>query len=182
MNFWRDRAWRKIMAEAQPEQSVITEEMRASIGVESQPWTVEVEKTGVRMFARAIGYTDPVFYDETFAKSKGYRSLPCPPHFLGTPVFNPNDSDATFGAPRRGNRDFKIPYTRRLNGGTDIEYFNSGPGDAICAGDVLQVTSRVASFTERTGSLGPMLITVSETVYRRAGEIVAIGRGTGIAY
>jgi N-terminal half of MaoC dehydratase len=170
------------MAEAQPEQTIITDEMRAAIGVESQPWTVEVEKTGVRMFARAVGYTDPVFYDEQAAKSKGYRSLPCPPHFLGTAIFNPAESDATFGAPRRGGRDFKIPYTRRLNGGTDIEYFNKGPADAICAGDVLQATSRVASFTERAGSLGPMLITVSETIYRRDGETVAIARGTGIAY
>jgi hypothetical protein len=170
------------MAEDQQQQSVITEEMQAAIGVESQPWTVEVDKTGVRMFARAVGYRDPVFYDEEFAKSKGYRSLPCPPHYLGTPVFNPAESDATFGAPRRGNREFTIPYTRRLNGGTDIEYFNKGPADAICAGDLLQATSRVASFTERTGSMGPMLITVSETIYRRGGDVVAISRGTGIAY
>jgi hypothetical protein len=167
---------------AETEQSVVTEEMRAAIGVESEPWTIEVDKTSVRMFARAVGYRDPVFYDEAFAKSKGYRSLPCPPHYLGTPVFIPSESDATFGAPRRGNRDFSVPYKRRLNGGTDIEYLTSGPAEAICAGDVLQASSRIASFTERTGSLGPMLITVSETLYRRNGTIVAISRGTGIAY
>jgi len=170
------------MTEKQAQTSVITEAMQATIGVESEPWTVEVDKTSVRMFARAVGYRDPLFYDEDFARSKGYRSLPCPPHFLGTPMFNPGTSDATFGAPRRGNRDFSIPYTRRLNGGTDIEYFTSTAAEAICAGDVLQATSRVASFTERTGSLGPMLITISETVYRRDGTIVAISRGTGIAY
>jgi hypothetical protein len=160
---------------------VITQEMQAAIGVESEPWTVEVDKTSVRMFARAVGYKDPLFYDEDFAKLKGYRSLPCPPHYLGTSVFNPGSSDATFGAPRRG-RDFDIPYKRRLNGGTDIEYFTRTPAEAICAGDVLLATSRVASFAERTASLGPMLITVSETVYRRGGTIVAIARGTGIAY
>jgi hydroxyacyl-ACP dehydratase HTD2-like protein with hotdog domain len=163
-------------------QSVITDEMRAAIGVESEPWTVEIDKTSVRMFARAVGYRDPLYYDEQFARSKGYRTLPCPPHFLGTPVFNPATSDGTFGAPRRGNRDFNIPYTRRLNGGTDIEYMTAGPAEAICAGDVLQVTSRVGEFVERTGSLGPMLITTNETIYRRDGAIVAISRGTGIAY
>ncbi len=167
---------------AEEQQSVITDEMRAAIGVESEPWAVEVDKTSVRMFARAVGYRDPIFYDEAFAQSKGYRSLPCPPHFLGTPVFNPSESDATFGAPRRGGRDFGVPYQRRLNGGTDIESFMEGPADAICAGDVLQATSRVAGFTERTGSLGPMLITVNETLYRRDGKVVAIVRGTGIAY
>ncbi len=58
------------------EEPLITEEMRAAVGVESEPWTLEVDKTMVRMFARAVGYTDPLFYDEAFAQSKGYRSLP----------------------------------------------------------------------------------------------------------
>jgi MaoC dehydratase-like protein len=164
------------------EQSVITEEMRAAVGVESEPWTVEVDKTSIRMFARAVGYSDPLYYDEAFAKSSGYRSLPCPPHYLGTPVFSPAGSDPTFGSPRRGVRNFEIPYKRRLNGGTDVEYFNRGPGDAVCAGDVLQATTKVASFTERSGSIGPMLITTTETTYRRDGTVVAIARGTGIAY
>jgi hydroxyacyl-ACP dehydratase HTD2-like protein with hotdog domain len=167
---------------AEEQQSVITEEMRAAIGVESEPWTVEVEKTSVRMFARAVGYRDPIFYDEAAAQAQGYRSLPCPPHFLGTPVFTPGEADATFGTPRRGGREFGLPYQRRLNGGTDIEYFTDGPADAICAGDVLQASRRIASFSERSGSLGPMLITVTETLYRRDGQLVAIVRGTGIAY
>jgi hydroxyacyl-ACP dehydratase HTD2-like protein with hotdog domain len=162
-------------------ESVITDEMRAAIGVEGAPYTLEVEKTSVRMFARAVGYTDPLFYDEAFAKSKGYRSLPAPPHYLGTPIFNPASSDATFGAPR-GRQAFQSPYKRRLNGGTDIEYFTTGPADAICAGDVLTATSKIASIQETKGSIGPMLITVTETTYKRDGKVVAVTRGTGISY
>lgn len=169
------------MAEAHEQQSVITAEMRQAIGRESEPWTVEIDKTSVRMFARAVGYRDPLFYDEAFAKSKGYRSIPCPPHYLGTPVFNPVGSDATFGGPRGSQRRL-TPYKRMLNGGTDIEYFNSGPADALCAGDVLQATSKIASMTERRGRIGPMLITVTETTYRRDGKVIAIMRGTGISY
>ncbi len=157
-------------------QSVITDEMRAVIGVESDPYTVEVDKTAVRMFARSVGYSDPVFYDEEFAKSKGYRSIPAPPHYLGTPVFNPAASDATSGGPR-GRRSFTSPYTRGLNGGTDVEYL-----DTICAGDTLTATSKISDIVERTGSLGPMLITTTETTYQRAGKTVAIARGTGISY
>jgi hypothetical protein len=167
------------MAEAA--ESVITDEMRAAIGVESEPWTVEVDRTSVRMFARAIGYHDPIFYDEAAAKARGYRSLPCPPHFLGTSVFVPSEADPRQPAPR-GRRSFSTPYKRNLNGGTDIEYFTEGAADAICAGDVLQASSRVAGFAERTGSMGPMLITTAETVYRRDGKVVAISRGTLIAY
>ena len=160
-------------------QSVITDEMRAAIGVESQPWTVEVDKTSVRMFARSVGYTDPLFYDEAFAKAQGYRSLPAPPHYLGTPLFNPATADPTFGGARR---QFNTPYKRGLNGGTDIEYLTSGPRDAICAGDVLTATSKIADMVERQGSMGTMLITTTETTYRRDGKVVAITRGTGIQY
>jgi hydroxyacyl-ACP dehydratase HTD2-like protein with hotdog domain len=156
-------------------ESYITDEMRAAIGVESEPWTVEVDKTSVRMFARAVGYTDPIFYDEDFARSKGYRSLPAPPHYLGTPVFNPATSDATFGGGAR--RRFNTPFKRGLNGGTDIEYF-----DTIVAGDVLTATSKISDIVQRQGSIGTMLITTTETTYRRDGKVVAIMRGTGISY
>ena len=150
--------------------SVITDEMRAQLNVESEPWTVEVDKTAIRMFARSVQYTDPLFYDEDFARSKGYRSLPAPPHYLGTPIFDPN-------APPRGVRQLNIPYRRNLNGGTDIEYF-----DQIVAGDLLTATSKLSDLEETSGRLGPMLIVRTETIYRRDGRIVAIQRGTGIRY
>jgi hydroxyacyl-ACP dehydratase HTD2-like protein with hotdog domain len=159
------------------EESLITEEMRARIGVESAPWTLEVDKTSVRMFARSCQYTDPVFFDEAFAKSKGYRSLPAPPHYLGTPIFNPTTSDATFGGGGGGGMRGNPKLKRVLNGGTDIEYF-----DTIQAGDLLSASSKVAEIVERAGSLGPMVITTTETTYKRDGKVVAISRGTGIAY
>lgn len=59
----------------QETQSLITDEMRASVGVESEPTILEVDKTGIRMFARAVQQTDQIYYDEEYAKSKGYRSL-----------------------------------------------------------------------------------------------------------
>lgn len=150
--------------------SVVTDEMRAQLNVESEPWTVEVDTTSVRMFARSCQYNDPLFYDEAFAKSKGYRSLPAPPHYLGTPVFDP-------GAAPRGGRQLNIPYKRNLNGGTDIEYF-----DTIQAGDVLTATSMLTELEETSGRLGPMLIVRNQTTYRRDGTVVAILRGTGIRY
>jgi acyl dehydratase len=150
--------------------SVVTDEMRAQIGVESDAWTVEVDRTAIRMFARSVQYTDPLFYDEAFAKEKGYRALPAPPHYLGTPIYNPD-------APPRGARQLNVPYRRNLNGGTEIEYF-----DTIVAGDVLSATSKLTDLEETSGRLGPMLIIRSETTYRRDGEVVAVARGTGIRY
>ena len=157
--------------------AIITPEMQAVVGVESEPWTLEVDKLQIRLFARAVGYTDPLYYDEAFAQAHGYRSLPCPPHYLGTPIFHPAESDPTFGG-RRGRRPrLDHGLKRVLNGGTEIEMF-----DTICAGDTLTATSKIAALDERKGSLGTMLITTTETTYRRDDRVVAIVRGTGIAY
>lgn len=155
------------------EGSVITDEMRAAIGKESEPVTVEVDKTAVRMFARAVGYKDLVFYDEEHAKSKGYRSLPAPMGFLGHPIYRPD----------RPSRPayvmaFKTPFKRVLNGGTDFEYH-----EPICAGDVLTATSKIADIKEREGRMGPMLFIIGETTYKnQEGKTVAKFRGTLIQY
>ena len=160
--------------------SVITDEMRATVGVEGPPAVMEVEKTNCRMFARSVGHTDPIFYDEAAAKARGYRGIVAPPGFLGTPIFRPGGGAAA--APgETGGRAFSLPYKRILNGGTDYEYFPDK--DAICAGDTITARSKIAGFEETTGSLGPMLITTRETTYtNQHGKVVAKMYGTLIQY
>ena len=157
------------------EGSVITDEMRAAVGKESEPALLEVDKTGCRMFARAVGHTDPIFYDEEYARSKGYRGIVAPPGFLGTRVFKPAAGGVTQGRPGMG---FSVPYKRVLNGGTETEYY-----DTVCAGDVLTARNKITGFQERSGSMGPMLITSRETTYTdQDGKVVAVERGTAIQY
>ena len=163
------------MTQQQDIQSVVTDEMRAAVGAESEPTTLEVEKTGCRMFARAVGHSDPIYYDEEHAKSKGHRSIVAPPGFLGTPVYTPGSARAPGEMAGRG---FSIPYKRVLNGGTEFEYF-----DTICAGDLLTARGKITAFNERSGSLGPMLITNRETSYtNQDGKLVAKMYGTTIQY
>jgi hypothetical protein len=153
--------------------SVITDAMRARIGVESDPVPYEIDNTGCRQFARAVGYADPVFYDEAAARAKGHRAIPAPTGFLGHPVSVP-------GGPSRMPEAFRldIPYKRVLNGGTDIEYLHN-----VCAGDRLTATTKLSGLTEREGRMGPMLIVETETAFRNEnGETVAIQRGTAIRY
>jgi acyl dehydratase len=147
--------------------------MRAAIGRESAPVIYEVDNLGCRQFARAVGYTDPIYYDEEAARAKGYRGIVAPIGFLGHPIYDP-------ARPPRGPEasGMNIPYKRVLNGGTDIEYFG-----VVCAGDRLTATSKVTDLQEREGRVGPMLIVNTETTFRDdSGAIVAVMRGTVIRY
>jgi len=157
----------------------IRDEWRALIGIESEPWTHEVTTTSVRGFARGVGYTDLVYFDEAVARAAGYRSLPCPPTYLGTPVFIPGRSSDTFSGPKEGGPSIDHGLPNLLDGGTETEYF-----DDICAGDTLTVTSKVSDLAIREGrSTGKMLIVTRETtVVNQNGKRVATQRGQGIFY
>jgi acyl dehydratase len=152
--------------------SVITDAMRAAVGVDGSPSVAEVTTSGIRLFARAVGHVDPIYYNEGAAKQRGFRGLVAPPGYLGTPVFQPGQRD-----PEAGGR-FETPYKRILNGGGSYEFF-----EPVVAGDVITSRSRITEFRERDGSIGPMLITYRETVFtRQDGTVVAKMRGNLISY
>ena len=179
----------------QETESLITDEMRASIGREGPPVRHEVDKTGIRMFARAVGHIDLIFFDEEHAKSKGHRSIVAPPGYLGATVARPGSpagpvaamgmgagaGPGAGGAGRGGGSGGGRRPGRVLNGGNDYEY----TGIDICAGDVLTGVSKTVSIDEAaSGSLGAkMLITRRETVYtNQNGEVVCRAYGTSLQY
>ncbi len=162
------------MAES-PASSVVTDEMRAQLGVEGTATVSEVTTTGCRLFARAVGHNDLIFYDADAARARGYRDIVAPPGYLGTPIYRPDGSSRRQEGPAGG---MQIPYKRILNGGTTYEYF-----DTICAGDVLTSRGKVTEYQERQGSIGPMLIVYRETTYTRDdGTVVAKAYGNIIHY
>lgn len=158
---------------------LITPELQATIGKRSgKPRVMEVDKLQIRLFARSVGHTDPIYYDEAAAKAAGFRGLVAPPGYLGTPIFNPGGAPEGPMGSGSGPQPSR-PLNRVLNGGTQIEYF-----DSICAGDVLEAEGYVSDIQEREGSIGQMLITENKTEYKRQsdGKIVAIATGQGIRY
>ena len=158
----------------------ITEQMRAQIGKESSPWTYEVTTTSVRAFARGVGYTDPVYFDVEAARKAGYRSLPAPPTYLGTPVFVPGKSSDTFSGPvQTGGPRLDHGLKNVLDGGTETEYL-----ETICAGDTLTAIGRLAGLDVRPSkTLGKMLIVTNETTYtNQDGRVVAKQRSQAIFY
>jgi acyl dehydratase len=152
--------------------ALVTPELEALIGQEWPPVIHEVERTGIRMWARAVGIDDPVFHDEAVARQRGFDQLPAPPGFLGIPRQVPGDPDP--GPPIRG---LHPELTKSLNGGTEHEY--RAP---VMAGDELVATTAIVDLKEREGSIGRMLLITRETTYRRDDEVVAILRATVINY
>jgi acyl dehydratase len=154
--------------------SVITEEMKKGIGIESEPSIYLVEKEPIRRLAAAMGDNNPLYRDEEYAKKLGYRSIIAP---LG---FQPTYCFPVKIAPMRADAGPRMPsgFTRFMNGGDEYEFFHP-----IQAGDVLSVTRRLGDLYERDGRMGKMLFTVNETVFRNHNkEIVLIQRSTTIAY
>ncbi len=151
----------------------LTDEMKAAIGRPGPATTYEVTTLGIRTFGRAVGYKNPIYFDEAAAKAKGHRGLVAPPGYLGMPVFDPNRQEAA----RRP--DFQTPFKRNLNGGTEVE-----PIEHVYAGDVLDAVTTLTNLELTRGRLGQMLVRTSETVYTRKsdGKVVAKTRGTGLSY
>ena len=159
------------MAEEAEALAELTAEMKAAIGRAGPTVTYEVTAQGIRTFARAVGYPNPVYYSEEVARSRGHRALPAPPGFFGLPVYDP-----AAAAPRPA---FRSPFKRVLNGGTEIE-----PIETVYSGDVLDAVSTLTDLRLREGRMGTMLIRTSETIYTRRSDsaVVARTRGTGISY
>ena len=160
-------------------ESSLADELRTLIGKEGEPLIIEVDKTAIRMFARAVGHTDLVFYDEEYAKSKGLRSIICPPGFVGHAIHTPLQPTGIIGSSVTRMPAIKAQFRGVLNGGTEFEFY----GEDICAGDILKGVGKLAEVRERAGALGQMLFVVTETNYtNQNGKLVATQRGTAIMY
>jgi hypothetical protein len=156
----------------------ITPAMQALVG-EPQTWTYEVTTTGVRGFARGVGYTDPVFYDAAVADAAGYGALPAPPCYLGTPVYAPGAVDETFSVPAVVSPRPRFGLENVLDGGTETTYERP-----LVAGDVLTATHVISELTpKQSRTLGAMLIVTTDSEYRDAsGVTVAHQRSQVIFY
>ena len=164
------------MAEEKPS-TLITDEIRALIGVEAEPVTAfeAVEPGALRRFCQAIMDDDPAYWNGEYAKQTKYGGVIAPPLYSsftnrrrsGTPdpldrFKNEPDWDGISGG--RGDSGglppVNLPLKRLLNGGVSAEFF------AYCRpGDRITGKQKYVDITERTGRTGPMVIIVTETAY-----------------
>ena len=57
-----------------------------ALSLELAPISIELDRSQLRLFAKAIGETDPVYTDVGAARAAGYPDLPAPPSFLGNAI------------------------------------------------------------------------------------------------
>jgi hypothetical protein len=159
-------------AEKSATERVDLSSLHALLDVQFKPIAYEVDNTGCRQFAQAVGYTDAVYYDESAALERGCPAIRAAPGFFGLPVSHEAD--------RRAFETIRavIPYRRTLHGSTEMTQYAD-----VFAGDRLLATDRIVEVSEKSGSLGHMVFVVTErTFVRENGEALALTRQTVIWY
>ena len=147
-------------------ETLITPAMQQAVGRPMPAVTFDVERGAIVKFAKAIDDPNPLFNDDEMARQTHYRGIIAPPTFLRslTPAILPLPD---------GER-----LSRVVDGGSTWHYFAP-----VCAGDRITVTARLESLSERSGRLGPMLLTFYLIEYQaQDGVLVATQRNTLIRY
>jgi acyl dehydratase len=135
------------------------------VGKSGRPFTMPIEWSKVREFARAIKDPNPVYFDPNVAATE-YGGIPIPPTFLQTAAFW-QDADSM------PNVHFDIH--RILHGEQEFEFFTP-----ILVGDVLTGVARVADVYEREGGRGGIMtfVVLAIEYTNQKGERVALARST----
>ncbi len=113
---------------------------RQLAGTAFPEFTISVERGQIRLFAKAIGETDPRYLDVDAARAQGHPDLLAPPTFLVSLAVTEN-TDAMRAIFNAGG-DLR----RLLHGEQAVDYFREAHG-----GDQLRCGSRIGQVYEKRG-------------------------------
>jgi acyl dehydratase len=130
------------------------------IGKEYEPFSIEVEKGRLRLFAKAAGIEDPVYSNEQAALDAGYSSLPAPPTFAYSVTMDAGQSFNVL-------EDMGIELSRAVHGGQSFRYHK-----AICAGDVISGHQLIKNISEKKGG-ALLFIETAFQLKNQHGEVVS---------
>lgn len=135
------------------------------IGHEFEPFSTTIEKGRLKFFAKTIGETNPIYFNEEAAKAEGHKSVLAPPTFPFTLSLESDDPFPVVTA-------LKLEIGRILHGSQDFEYFAP-----IYAGDEITVSSKIVDiFDKKGGALEFVALQYSFT--NQDGELVATSTNT----
>ncbi|MGI9599347.1 MAG: FAS1-like dehydratase domain-containing protein [Acidimicrobiales bacterium] len=148
--------------DTQPENgaTMITAEARAWAERPFPIHRVTVGRTDIARFARAIGETDPRFFDPDAARAAGHPDVVAPPYFPYTirmQAANLRDR-ADLEPDGSSSEDVPpVPTDRAMAGETAIEM-----GVPIHAGDVITLEKRIVDLFEKSGRSGALVFVKQE--------------------
>ncbi len=124
-----------------------------------------IEKGRLKFFAKAVGETNPIYFDESAALAAGHRAIPAPPTFLFCLGGEVADSGHTLSV-------LRLDLARILHAEQGFIYKK-----LAYAGDTLNFKTKVADVYDKKG--GQLHFVAMETeVSDERGDIVACLRGT----
>ncbi|MFJ3667428.1 MaoC family dehydratase N-terminal domain-containing protein [Streptomyces sp. NPDC090106] len=164
--------------------SLVSAEMAAAVGSVTD-WRVSfpVAVSDIRRWAIAVYYPDPP--PERFREETAPGGLLAPEEFnpfawavasRREPLVPPGPRDTDWTEKALGIAGPGLRH--QVNGGIEVAY-----GAPIRSGDVIRSETRLVSYAEKAGRMGPMLVSVTESVWtNQDGERVRVERQTAIRY
>ena len=130
------------------------------IGHELPASVLEIERSRLQFFAKAIGETNPVYTDVAAARDAGYPDLPAPPTFLFAAELDSGTTDRLLA-------DLQIPIAKLLHGEQGFTFHRSA-----CVGDTVTVRSVVTDIYDKKNGALEFVVKTSRAVNQRD-ELVA---------
>jgi len=139
---------------------LLTDEARAWAQEPFDPYEVTISATDIARYARAIGETDPIYFDPAAARVAGHSDVIAPPYFPYTiRMQSANLRDRADLEPDGSSSEDVPPVetTRAMAGETKIEM-----GVPIVAGDTITLEKRITDLYEKSGRSGDLVFVVQE--------------------
>ena len=153
---------------------ILTDEALALVGTETEwgePFTIE--QSLMNRYLEAVGETNEMYTDESYAKDTWYKGKAVPPLFLLTNLKSGTERD-WFTQNEKGEFLFPVNATRRLRGNDEAEVLAP-----MCVGDTIRAKTKIMDISEKEGSSGNLGFIKTETQYKnQKDEIVLISRTT----
>ena len=156
-------------------ETIISDELRRCIGTKGPVRALEtLSASDVRRYVDATGDANPLWLDDDFARSAGYRGRLLPPILVGWTPFSTKESEegSTFDV----RRQLPVPaaYTNVRNAGSETEWLKP-----VHLGEPLTCRSHIVDITAREGRMGVgIYVTQLEEVRNAVGERVFTRRHT----
>ncbi len=160
--------------------SVVTEEMRSWIGRTTPPRSIEKKSASdIRRYVDTTGDTNPLWLDDEYASTHGYRGRLLPPLLVGWEPFSIRGSDG-----KETTEDIvkQIPlppeYTDARNANAEIEWLRP-----VYFGEQLQAQTFIVGIVARRGKSGiGIYVTREDRILDGNSEIVLKRQQTTVRF